>query len=236
MKTISIIFNIDLQPWQISQFRGAMSEWVAKHKSDLLSEAEQSLFHNHNNGSEEDSPQPKYFYRYPLIQYRSIKGKAAMVALQEAVPMVQKVLMDTSPPFVMKEVVYSLQWTDMRQHEHALRMANNPQTYRLRNWIALNKERMEEWKEIRGLTRKVQVLEKSLVGHILGFAEGMDWRIPEHFEAELLELKAWQQVRYHAVHLNAFDVVFQVPILLPDGVGLGKASSHGFGVLQKWRI
>ena len=232
MKLIKITFKLPLQPWQISQFRGAMSDWVTTHKKTILSEEEMALFHNHNNSQ---NSVKNFHYRYPLIQYRSIKEQAAMFVLQEAIPVVQKVLMDTSPPFVMQKEVHSLQWTDMPQYEHALRMANEPQTYRLRNWIALNKERFEEWSEIRGLTRKVVMLQKAAVGHILSFAIGMDWQVPEHFEVELLELRAWKQVRYHKVHLNAFDVVFQVSILLPEGIGLGKATSHGFGVLQKWK-
>lgn len=233
MKLNHISFNIPLKPWQISQFRGAMSEWVTRHKSDVLTKEEQALFHNHNNNP--NNPQ-KHYYRYPLIQYRSVNGQAAMMVLQEAIPVVQKVLMETSAPFVMKEECHALQWVEMRQSEHAPRMAKTMQTYRLKNWIALNKERFEEWSEIRGLTRKVKMLEKAAEGHILSFAIGTDWQIPERFGVEILELRSWDQVRYHKVYLNAFDVVFQVPLLLPEDVGLGKATSHGFGVLRKWKF
>jgi len=227
MKLLYIYFDIPLQPWQIAQFRGALSEWVMTHKSDTLTEAEQALFHNHDGNG--------FHYRYPLIQYRSIKGKATLIVLNEAIKVLQKVLLDMDFPFVMRGKTMELRWEGMDMVKHELQMTESPQTYRLRNWIALNKERFEEWEDIRGLTKKAAMLEKALAGHLVAYAIGMDWRIPERFEVELLELRVWRQLPYHKVHLNAFDVVFQVPLLLPGGIGLGKATSHGFGALQKWR-
>lgn len=229
MKILNIYFDIPLQPWQVSQFRGALSEWVMTHKNEELTEAEQALFHNHKG---EDG----YHYRYPLIQYRSIKSMAAITVLNEAIPVLQKILIDLDLPFTLQGKPMRLKWEGMDVTPHELQMTDAPQTYRIRNWLALNNERFEEWEKTRGLTKKVGILEKAATGHILGFAEAMDWRIPKRFEAEILEIKSCKRVRYHKVQLNAFDIVMQVPLLLPNGIGLGKAPSHGFGVLQKWRV
>ncbi len=235
LKFLYIQFNLPLQPWQIPQFRGALSEWIITHKSEILSVEEQDYFHNHNN-QQSSNDKAKFHYRYPLIQYRSIRGKAAICVLNEAIPTLQKVLIDLQPPFRIQGETHALKWEDMQMREHTLKMTDRPQTYRLRNWVALNKERMEDWEQIRGLRPRVTVLEKALAGQLIAFAIGMDWQIPKRFDPQLLDLKNWKQVRYHKIHLNAFDVVFDVPLLLPGGIGIGKATSHGFGVLQKWRF
>ena len=223
MKILHIHFNTDLQPWQIPQFRGALSNWVTTHKSEILNQEEQDFFHNHKGKGKQ------FHYRYPLVQYRSIKGKAAVLVLNEAIPVLQKVLIDLSPPFVLQGETMELSWEVMDLKKHELQMTDAPHCYRLRNWVGLNNERFVEWKETTGLTKKVGILEKAIEGHILAFAIGMDWRIPERFKAELLELQSFKQARYHKVKLNTFDVVFQVPIALPNGIGLGKSPSHGLG-------
>ena len=228
MKLLNVHFNVPIQPWQISQFRGALSDWIMTHKSELLTEEEQAFFHNHKGS--------KFHYRYPLIQYRSVSEKAAILVLNEAIPVLQKVLMDMSPPFVMQGKTMELAWENMDMEKHELQMTEKPHCYRLQNWIGLNNERFAEWNETTGLTKRVLMLEKAIEGHILAFAIGMDWRIPERFKVELLELKSFKQARYHKVKLNTFDLVFQVRIALPEGVGLGKAPSHGFGVLRKWQF
>lgn len=235
VKLLHIQFNLPLQSWQISQFRGALSEWIITHKSDLLSVEEQDFFHNHNN-SQSSNGKAKFHYRYPLIQYRSIKGKAAICVMNEAIPILQKVLMDISSPFVMQGVIHTLCWEDMQMREHTLQMTDQPQTYRIRYWVALNNERMKQWNEMRGMMKRIDMLQDALTGHLLAFAIGMDWRIPARFQVELLEWRDARPIRYHKVRFNGFDVVFQVPLDLPDGIGLGKATSHGFGILQKWRF
>ena len=205
-----------------------MSDWVMRHKSDLLVEEEQAMFHNHRNNN-------GYHYRYPLIQYRSNKGKAAILVLGDAIPVVQKVLADMQPPFVMKGKQQELDWLSMDKKNHTLEMVegSKPRTYRLWNWVALNNDRMTEWENLRGMSRRLDILEQALAGHLIAFAIGMDWRIEKRFEVDILELKDWRKIRYHKVHLNGFDVVFRVPLNLPSGIGLGKATSHGFGILRR---
>lgn len=227
MDTLFVSFNIPISQRKISQFRGAMSDWVMKYKSTLLTEEEMALFHNHkhNNG---------YYYRYPLIQYRCVRGKAGMLVLKEAIPVVQRVLMDTQPTFVMRGKKRELEWTNMNKRRYRLEMTKDKKmlTYRLQNWVALNNDRMKEWEEMRGMTQRTNMMKEVLAGHIIAFAIGMDWHIPERFEVEILELEGWQKIPYHKVHLNGFDVTFRVPLYLPSGVGLGKAASHGFGILR----
>lgn len=62
----------------------------------------------------------------------------------------------------------------------------------------------------------------------------MDWQIEERFAVTIQQFTP-KTVDYHNNKLMAFDVVFDAPLHLPNGIGLGKATSHGFGVVYKAR-
>lgn len=225
---VSIHFEMDLQPWEISQFRGAVAEWVMTHKNDFLSEEAKSLFHNHQGSGK------KLYYRYPLIQYRSENGKATIVGIgASAILVLQKIMMDCSPPLLMSGKEHSLRWENMHMEKYPLERTAENHRYRLYHWIALNDHNLKTWETQTGLTRRVLQMEKLLVGHILAFATAMEWQIPERFEVEVLVLQSWKYIQIHQTKMQAFNLEFRTPLLLPDKIGLGKSVSHGFGVLKR---
>lgn len=99
--------------------------------------------------------------------------------------------------------------------------------------LALNGENYKKYQAIDGLAGRIEFLEKLLVGNILSFAKGIDWRIEKPVKVEIQELKGQKMIRYKGVPLIAFDVNFKTNVFLPNFLGLGKSASHGYGVIHK---
>jgi len=130
IRTLMLSFNFPLYNGQITQWRGAFIQ-MAGWKDEL--------FHNHDNSKQSPSNN-KYHYRYPLVQYRTFKGKAAIFAINEGVVALQKVLHEKQWEIVWGGKNKSLQVEDLRMNTHYLRMTKDNKKYKLYNWLALNEQ------------------------------------------------------------------------------------------------
>lgn len=69
IRTLLVKFDNELEPWEVSAFRGAIVEKVGR---------EHLLFHQHVQDNQ-------YLYRYPLIQYKSISDEISRMELLEKI-------------------------------------------------------------------------------------------------------------------------------------------------------
>lgn len=218
IKCLSLTFDLPLQPRQVAQWRGAFVEMAG---------LEEDILHNHQPGKE------KYFYRYPLVQYRSMRGKAGLFALAGGVDSLQTVLSAGSWRIRWEDRETPLQMDSLRMSEFFPVMLEEPQTLRLRNYLPFNDAKYAEWQTTAGLLARVALFEKLLTGHLLAFASGLNWRIPDRgLQAVVLDIERTFSLPLHGVSRPAFDLLFQTNIKLPFGVGLGKGVSHGFGTVS----
>lgn len=231
IKTLHLSFDLPIYARQIKNWRGAflqMAGW------------QDDIFHNHDNAS---APQnttdqktlSKYHYRYPLIQYRVRQGKAAIFALNDGVPALQKTLAENDWNIEWEGQPCALQIEDLRMNEHALRMAAQPQRYKLFKWLALTGDSYEEWQTQRNMLQRVQLLEKKLQNHLIGLFLNLGWDWPERIEVNLELISKVQFIPVHGTKLCAFDVEFSTNVLLPPGIAIGKSVSRGFGSIVPLR-
>lgn len=217
IRTLLASFSLPLYPSQISRWRGAFVEMVSR---------EQDLLHNHRS-------EGGIYYRYPLIQYRSRQGKAAIFAINEGTEALQLALSTNAWELTWNRRARMLQLEGLQLKEYDLAILPAPKTYHLHRWVALNEENYRLWQAQPHLSDRIQLLERILVGHILKFATAMDWQIPKGaVGVRLLNIRKEGHVKVHGNHLLAFDVVYQSNVFLPPLISLGKASSLGYG----WQI
>ena len=76
-KLLTILFSNSLRFNEIPLLRGGIIHMVERETGDV-----NLLFHNHMEES--------YRWRYPLVQYKQIDGKAAMVCIGEGIDAVQE--------------------------------------------------------------------------------------------------------------------------------------------------
>lgn len=222
LNTLQVVFQeVKLFPRQIPVFRGAVAEWAGWDKA---------LFHNHQPGE-------KLHYRYPLIQYRCMEGHGCLYALEEGVAAVQQALFRSGDHTVeSKEGPMGFNYYSIANEQHELKLSDKLTTYYLNDWLALNSENYRIWKEHPGLGNRVSLLEGALAGHLLAFATGIGWQLPQgSLKVELLDIYNKRKVKVHGNESIAFNVRYRTNLQLPDDIALGKAVSHGFGVQNRMR-
>ncbi len=171
----------------------------------------------------------KFLYRYPLVQYRSIRGKAAIFAMNEGVAAFQKVLATSNWEINWEGQPLQLQLEGLDMKDHYLQVTKEMHSYRLRRWMPFNDANYQRWLDCPDLHAKVDLLESILPGQLLNFCTGVGWQLPQRFDFRLLDLHATHSLRYHDIRRIALDVTYSANLLLPFGMALGKAVSHGFG-------
>lgn len=219
LKTLHLSFDLPLYPRQIAQWRGAVA---------LQAGWEQDLFHNHKSTQNTLAT----YFRYPLIQYRSEWGKAAILGLGDGVDALRAWIFQHPASINIGAKSYPLRMSHLQEEEYALHLLHTSHRYRLMNWLPLNQENYQRWLALDQLTHRVQLLEEILTGHILAFAAGVDWRIQGALVVHLLAINEMRKVRFRQHDRIAFNVLFRVNATLPSGIALGRAAGHGFGVTK----
>lgn len=219
-----ITFDLPLPVHKIAAFRSAMIEWAGR---------ENDLLHNHLNQSEEsDKDRGGFTYRYPLVQYRVNRGKAALFALNEGADIVCEVLTKSNWELEFDRKITPLRIADFKNREFTLAYTPQPKTYFLQNWVALNQQNYLKYTQTNSLIERLEMLQKILASNIISFAKGVKWQIPQKFEVAIQELLRSDSLHFHQTKLSSFDVQFSCPLALPPEIGIGKAVSHGLGVLN----
>jgi len=204
-------------------FRGAIVEKVGK---------QHDLFHNHCRMSNSSYG---VLYRYPLIQYKCLHGKAAIICLEQGTKDIHHLLGQGYWDITMMQQPYTLEIDNLKMSPFELKKEDRWMHYRLYHWIALNAENYEKYQALDSMIERIQLLERVLTAHILSFAAGVGWNIEEKFEVKIVDVAGYDWVTWKDVELMAFKLEFKTNLALPYNIGLGKAVSHGYGLLHPMR-
>ncbi len=220
LRLLEARFDLPLRHEQVPQWRGAFAEWVSDQEGN-------DLFHNHANGAADE-----YHRRYPLVQYRSVKGKATILALNEGVEAVSD-LLQRSPEWQIRwqGAPTPLRMEHLHMDSASLGLSSELREYRLLRWLALNEENYQTWRQLGSFRERVDLLDRTLAANLLSLCSGLHWKIPRRFEARLTLVDHIGSTQAHGVEVMTFDCRFVTDLVLPTGLGLGKSSSLGFGVL-----
>jgi hypothetical protein len=220
MRLLHITFKTPLERQNIAGFRASVARAAG---------LEQDLFHNH---LEDGSVQ----YRYPMVQYRSERGNAAIIGLDEGADAIYNWYIKCEGKIFWNDAEHPLPIYRLDMREHSIRYNDGLQTYRLYQWLALNQNHYRTWANMTDLAARAAELDRILVAHILTFCRAVNWRLPERFEAAVVDIGATYRTRLMGNDLMAFDLTFRSNLYLPAHIGLGKGVSHGFGVCVPVRV
>jgi Cas6b C-terminal domain/Cas6b N-terminal domain len=217
VKILAIQFNIPLKFNMIPKWRGAVAEHVG---------LEDERFHNHLGAKD------KYHYRYPTICYRSQQGKAALWTFGEGTQAMMELFAQASAALTMNGSPYQLSISNCEAYEHTLQMPEEMMPYYLYNWLPLNEQNIKHWDKLSDDPTKMAFLEQILASNIIAFAKAVTWQLPIRLEVRIMTIHRQHQTKHKGVNMLSFDISFNANIILPTGLGLGKAVSHGYGVLR----
>lgn len=217
IRILQVVFDTEIKPYEIPAFRGAIISKVGK---------ENILFHNHLNGN-------AFLYRYPLIQYKNISNRPAIMCVDYGVDEIHKY-------FEKKDwdIQIGDRWLDMRiyklfMNQFIMQVWDKMFQYKINNWIALNQKNYLRYQEKEALSDRIQILENTLKANIISFAKGIDWHIDKPIELKIKQIKEPKPIKFKTKKMMGFDVEFSTNVFLPNYIGLGKAVSKGFGIVRQ---
>ncbi len=217
LRLLRIVFDLQLQPWELGKFRGAISDKVG---------LEHDWYHNHQvDGG--------VLHRYPLIQYKLHRQQPMLLYLGSGVEEAKHFFDKPDWTLRIGNQVHDMRIQNMELEQHRLMTLEDKATYRLHNWIALNPQNFERYQETESLGQRILLLEHILKGHLWGFCEGVDWQPEVDIEVSILNVFSDKYVSYRGVKVLSFKLDFKCNLSLPDFVALGKGTTVGFGVLRR---
>jgi hypothetical protein len=215
LKYLRVEFEGDIRPHEIPAFRGAVVDKVG---------LEHDMFHNHDKTA-------GFIYRYPLIQYKTIRKQASLLCIDFGVEEIHHFFQnkDWSLEISGRKLDMNITRLDMQQYN--LQAWDKLFHYNIRNWIALSQESYRDYQAFENLADRVRFLETKLVGNILSFAKGVDWQVDKQIEAHIKELKEPRWVSLKGKKVLGFNLDFTSNVFLPNYIGLGKSVSLGYGTV-----
>lgn len=217
VETLIVTFSHPLAAVQVPLLRGAIIH---------AAEGKDVLFHNHT----EDG----FRYRYPLIQYKSVGGKATIVGVGDGVEAVSRLLAEGDLSVRLGTRKVTLQTEEQSRKTTNLHASDTESyLYRIHRYFPLNQENYAKFKATDSLIARLAFIEKCLVGNILSLAKTMGVFFDSQVSATITDVAEARLYPYKKVKLLGFDLTFKTNVLLPDCIGLGKDVSLGSGTIQR---
>lgn len=216
LRLLKVVFDLPLQPWQITVFRGAVIAALP---------GESPLFHNHTTDG--------FRYAYPLVQYKTIGGKAAIICLGEGVEAIQHFFAAQQWSLDLAGEQHQVRIAEMVMKPYQLQVWNKTFQYQIRQWIALNQKSYKEYQAFKDELSRKRYLETKLVGNILSFAKGVGWKVGHTINCHFHPSLKSNTVMVKGVRLMTFTGQFTSNVFLPSHLGLGNKVSFGFGVVHQ---
>lgn len=216
VRTIVVKLTTEIKHCEIPLFRGAVNAILEKNHS--------ILFHNHINDG--------YRYSYPLIQYKRIGGKAAIVCFGEGTEAIGEFFERSEYVIHIGNREVETEVDVIEAKRTLVQVWNEEFRYVVRKWLPLSSENYAAFRQLNGIREQSAFLEKILVGNILSFCKGLDITIDQEIKCVITNILGTRSYIYKGVKMMGFDVEFSTNVSLPDYLGLGKGVSLGFGTLK----
>lgn len=210
-----VVFNNELELHEVPLFRGAIIDKVSQ---DL------SLFHNHNDD--------KLFYRYPLIQYKRVSGKAAIFCVGQGTESVGYFFAQSDFAVNIGDRPDLLTVQSITANHWLLQVWNGEFRYSIRKWLPFNQANYNKYHTEDGIVKKTLQLEHTLIGNILSMCSGLNCHLNQKITCKITGFNDCHSYLYKGVKMQGVDAEFTTNIYLPDYIGVGKGVSLGFGMVK----
>jgi len=214
IRIVMVIFNIPIRNEELPLLRGAVIK-TTNFGNDL--------FHNHNEEG--------VIYRYPLIQYKKIHGKAALVCFEHGTEAVYDFFSQTDWSLKLGNREEELRVENVNATKFNTGVWNGQFYFRMTNWLPLNQENYQKYHQSSHLSEKTAILEKVLLGNILTFLEGVGLKTDLVVKTGITRIAREKVLRYRGQLMQSYDLHFWTNVSLPAYASLGKGASVGFGMI-----
>lgn len=218
IRVLHIEFDAEIEPWELTAFRSAVIEVTGR---------KHTLFHHHVGDN--------YLYKYPLIQYKRIGRRPAMLCIDQGVDELHHFFDQKGEVVLLGDKEIELKVARLNLNQFVMQVWANPYQYRINNWMALNEENHQRYHQMEGLVDRITFLESTLKANILAFAKGIDWSVDKPIELKIKDLDEPRNIKVKQTHFLTFNGRFDCNVFIPNYIGLGKSVSKGFGMVTQLR-
>lgn len=188
---------------------------------------EDTMYHNHDGKA--------LMYRYPMIQYKLISGKATIVGIDDGADSLDEhFALGQSFDLVIHDRQLSMKIIEKNSVFYIPESIENADFYYfLKDWLPLNQENWARYIKAESISEKIALLDNILSANILSLFGGFDYLSAYKSKASILEIVNSGKINYKGNEMLSFDIRFKCNAILPEFCGMGKGASHGFGTIYK---
>lgn len=183
---------------------------------------EYDLLHQHNTD--------ELIYRYPLVQYKVIDGKAMVIGINEGACLL-KSLYSTVDQLNLNNNEYRIIEKQIRSEDPNFGISDQLIKYDfLSPWFALNQVNYRKYCEY-GHTAQIELLHKNLIGNIISMSKAFKYHVPEQIKCHIEVTPTKAVLKNNEV--IGFKGFFITNFEIPEYLGIGKSVSRGFGTVRR---
>ena len=98
--------------------------------------------------------------------------------------------------------------------------------------LALNEKNYEKYQCLGTQAKKIEQLEKILIGNIISMSKSLGYTVPAPIEANIIKIRE-TRTSLKGTPMIGFLGTFSVNFEIPDYWGIGKSVSRGFGTVKR---
>jgi hypothetical protein len=166
-------------------------------------------------------------YCYPVIQFKRIKGQAAIVCIGEGT--------ESIGGFFSSMTEKDTEIDTVKAEKTIIQAWDGSFTYTIRKYLPLSSDNFSEYQKLNEENMRHEFIEKILKANIFLFAESIGITFDREIVCVLTELEEKLPAKYKNHTFVSFDLKFKTNVSLPDYIGLGIGVGHGFGLVVRVR-
>ena len=220
IRTLTVLTDAEIRQNEIPLFRGAVIHSLGEHPN--------VYFHNHLDDD-------KFRYAYPLIQYKRLEGKAAIVCVEDGVDIIGQFLTEVNGTLTIGDRQITCNTGRIQPARILVQTWEEMFNYHISRWLPLNSQNYQRYKDIEGVVEKVSFLENILKANLLSMLKGMDIHLEKELILKITEISDSYLIHNKGVKMMAFNADFKCNLSIPNNVGIGKNASIDCGIVHQLR-
>jgi hypothetical protein len=182
------------------------------------------LLHNHLESGE-------VLYRYPMVQYKVLKGVPTLVGINDGANLLIKLFMRIKK-LELDGRSYPVLAKTIESRQVSVGLSDDLHAYKFETpWMALNQKNFAEYIKA-DETGRAKHLKALLIGNMLSFCKAINYHVDGTIMANL-KVTGQKEPKFKNNEMLAFEADFVTNMLLPEGIGVGKQTSSGYGTIVK---
>jgi hypothetical protein len=214
-KILIVKFKNPLKHSEVPFFRGAVNNVMTDTNP---------LFNNHSGDS--------FIYTYPKIQYKRIKGNAAIVCVNEGAEIIGNFFNEMPPSLQIGNKQELFEIESINAYLHLIQIWDSLFEYNLSKWMPFNQDNYNKYSLLESITEKSKFLEDTLFGNFLSMTKGIGIQLSKSdIIAKITYVNDPIILKFKGVNMMTFNIIFKTNLYIPDYMGIGKGVSMGYGIV-----